>query len=188
MRLKLLFAAVALLGPAPVLAQATQPAAERNAKNWDVFQQLYPPRAILAREEGLVGFKVKIDGTGSPRECQVTHSSGHPLLDQETCQLVMLHATFKRPDGVSSSQQRVFEGTVNWRLPTTPASKPLTAPTQIAAGAGPEKVICKRVKKTGSNAAFERTCLTEREWKRATDESREPWDEMQGRKGSTSGN
>jgi hypothetical protein len=49
-------------------------------------------------------------------------------------------------------------------------------------------VICKRVKKTGSLVATERVCLSQTEWDRASAQSREPWDEMQGRKGMTSGN
>ena len=179
---------VALLWAVGGAAQAPDDKAARDSKNWQVLQQMYPARAIMAREEGLVGFRVRIDASGSATQCQVTHSSGHPLLDQETCQLITLHAVFKPAASVSGSQERSYEGVVNWKLPTSPLSAVPAAPQRIAAGTGPEKVICKRVKKTGSNAAFERTCLTQREWERATDESRAPWDEMQGRKGMTNGN
>lgn len=188
MGIRIFMAAVGLVSAVPALAQATDTKAERDSKNWEVFQQLYPARAILAREEGVVGFKVKIDATGNPTECAVTHTSGHPLLDNETCQLVMLHATFQRPEGSSLSQDRTYDGVVNWRLPTTPASKTLVAPKRIAEGAGPEKVICKKVQKTGSNAAFERVCLTQREWNRAAAEAQDTWGEMQGKKGMTNGN
>lgn len=177
-----------LFAAAPVFAEAPDAKGTRDAKNWDVLHQMYPARAILAREEGLVGFKVRIDAAGSATECTVTHTSGHPLLDQETCQLIMKHATFKRPEGVSLSQERSYEGVVNWKLPTTSKSAPVASPQRIAAGAGPEKVICKRIPKTGTLSAFERTCLTESEWKKATDQSREHWDELQGRKGMTNGN
>lgn len=178
MRRKCLFAAAALLTAAAALAQAPDASAERNAKNWDVLHQMYPARAVLAREEGLVGFKVKIDAAGTPTSCQVTHSSGHPLLDQETCQLIISHATFKRPEGSSLSQERSYDGVVNWKLPTTPATVVPAAPTRIAEAAAPDKIICKRTPKVGSNAAFERTCMTETEWKRTLKEGRETWEKI----------
>jgi hypothetical protein len=37
-------------------------------------------------------------------------------------------------------------------------------------------------------AGFERTCMTTREWARQSDDTKETWDELQGRKGSTKGN
>jgi TonB family protein len=158
---------------------------QRNAKNWDVLHSMYPKRALANREEGLVGFLVKIDAAGSPTECKVTHTSGHPLLDQETCQLIMIHATFKRPEGISLSQQRTYEGVVNWKLPSTPLAAVPAAPRPIAAAAAPEPIICRRVQKTGSHAAFERTCMTKREWDRAAAQTQEHWNELQGRKGAT---
>jgi outer membrane biosynthesis protein TonB len=54
---------------------------QRDAKNWEVLHSMYPKRALENREEGLVGFTVKIDAAGSATECKVTHSSCHPLID-----------------------------------------------------------------------------------------------------------
>src|SRR5919107_4230428 len=94
--------ATSLLVASPALAQAPAPeAAARNASNWDIFQKLYPARALAAREEGAVGFTVTLDSKGEVTNCQVTHSSGHPLLDQETCKLVTLNAQFKPDPGLS---------------------------------------------------------------------------------------
>ena len=153
----------------------------RNVRNWNVLHKLYPARALAAREEGMVGFTVRIDSSGTPTQCKITHSSGHPLLDLETCQLIMVHATFNRPAGASISQQRSYEGVVNWRLPTTTPTAVPTPPKAIAQSAAPEEMICKRVVKTGSNAAFERKCMTRSEWQRASNESKDPWDKIQGR-------
>ena len=147
---------------------------------------MYPKRALAAREEGLVGFTVKIDAAGSPTECQVTHTSGHELLDRETCQLIMVHATFKRPEGMSLSQQRVHEGVVNWKLPATPASVVPVAPEAVAAAQAPEKMICKRTLRTGSSAAFERTCMTQSQWEKATKQTQDWWRET-GKKGFSCG-
>jgi hypothetical protein len=49
-------------------------------------------------------------------------------------------------------------------------------------------MICKKTVRTGTIAGFERTCMSQREWARQTDEERELWEEVQGKKGSTSGN
>lgn len=190
--------AATVIAAAPSFAQAPvqqaaaspQPAvsaqqAKQNAINWDIFLKLYPPRARAAHEEGAVGFTVTLDSKGDVTDCQVTHSSGHPLLDQETCKLVTMNAVFNADPDASPSQKRTHQGMINWRLPDSTA--PVTAPTAVAANQAPEKIICKKTQKTGSNASFERTCMTAAEWAKQREEMKEPWDEMQGRKGSTHG-
>jgi len=77
------FIAVAFLTLAGIStgAQAPDQKAAQDALNWDIFQQLYPPRALAAHEQGAVGFTVTLDSKGEVANCQVTHSIGHPLLD-----------------------------------------------------------------------------------------------------------
>ena len=58
----------------------------------------------------------------------------------------------------------------------------------LADANAPEKVVCKKTVRTGTLAGFERTCMTQREWARQSDDEREMWQEVQGKKGSTSGN
>jgi len=174
-----------LLATAPAFAQAADQKAAQNAANWEIFQKLYPPRALAAKEEGAVGFKVTIDGTGAVTQCQVTHSSGHPLLDEETCNLITLHAEFKPETEGSRSQLRTREGVIAWKLPGS--STQLAAPRQLAAGSAPEKKVCKKTIRTGTLAGFERTCMTPTEWNRQADEMRQPWEDIQGKKGSTHG-
>jgi transmembrane sensor len=168
--------------PAPVAtAEASEDQALRalrEAKNWEVLHKLYPPRALAAREEGVVGFTVKIDGTGNPTSCKITRTSGHPLLDLETCQLIMVHATFKRPTGISRSQERSYEGVVNWRVPPTATVAAAPAPKAVAQASPPEELICKRIPQTGSNAAFQRKCMRRSEWQRVSRDNREPWDQQ----------
>jgi TonB family protein len=170
----------------PTYAQAADPNAARNAANWEVFQKLYPPRALAAREEGAVGFKVTFDDKGSVTQCEVTHSSGHPLLDQETCNLITLHAEFKAEQGLSGSQVRTREGMIAWKLPDSKAT--LSAPQALASASELDKVVCKKSVRIGTVAGIERTCMSKRQWARQTDEEREMWEEVQGRKGSTHGN
>jgi TonB family protein len=178
-------AVVALL-TAPAFAQVADPKTTLNVSNWEVFQQLYPRRALAAHEEGAVGFTVTLDSQGSVTSCQVTHSSGHPLLDQETCNLITLHAQFKPDPGLSPSQVRTTQGVINWKLPASLTVLP--PPMPVTEAVAPEKVVCKKTVRTGTLAGFERTCMTQREWNRQSDEAKQVWDEVQGRKGSSKGN
>jgi phage-related minor tail protein len=51
-----------------------------------------------------------------------------------------------------------------------------------------DKIICKKSQKTGSLVASDRVCMTQREWNRQSDDAKEMWDDIQGKKGSTHGN
>lgn len=186
MRVGGLIFAAGLLAAAPAFAQAPVPNAAQNASNWDVFLKLYPKRALAAREEGAVGFVVTIDQKGAVTQCKVTHSSGHPLLDQETCNIITLHAEFKPEPGLSGSQARTHEGMIAWKLPGS--DKPLNAPKALTQNSDLDKVVCKKSVRTGTLAAVERTCMTKRQWAQQSDEQKALWEEMQGKKGSTYGN
>jgi TonB family protein len=187
MVLRALGVAALLLSAPPTSAQTAQSQAAANAANWDIFLKLYPKRALEAREEGAVGFVVTLDSRGDVTDCKVTHSSGHPLLDQETCKLVTMNAVFRPDPNLGPSQTKTHEGMIAWKLPDS--TTPLTPPTAIAASSqAAEKVICKKSIATGTLASVERTCLTQREWNRQSDNAKEMWEDIQGKKGSTHGN
>ena len=186
MSVRSLIIAGATLVAAPAFAQTSDSNAALNVSNWDIFLKLYPARAIAAHEEGAVGFTVTLDSQGDVTDCKVTHSSGHPLLDQETCKLITLNAVFKPDPSLGPSQTKTHEGVINWKLPASTIV--LGAPQAISGDAAPEKVICKKNVRTGTLAGVERTCMTQRDWNRQSDETKQTWDELQGRKGSTRGN
>ncbi len=168
---------------AALTAQTSNPKAARDAINWEIFQKLYPPRAIAAHEEGAVGFIVSLDSKGDVTNCEVTHSSGHPLLDAETCKIVTLNAVFKADPGLGPSQTRTHEGLITWKLP---ASTTVLAPPQpVTALTAPEKMVCKKNVKAGTLAGYERICMTPTEWAKQSDEMKQPYDELQGKKGFT---
>jgi TonB family protein len=185
MRVQVVVAAIGILAAGPALADVPSATAAQNAANWDVFQKFYPARALAAHEEGAVGFSVTIDRTGAVTQCQVTHSSGHPLLDEETCNVVTLHAQFQPEQGLRNSQVRTHAGMIAWKLPgsTTQLQTP-----QAVAASELDKVVCKKTVRIGTLAGFERTCMTQRQWARQSDEMKQPWEDVQGKKGSTSGN
>ena len=96
----------AALAAVPASAELPAPKSAQDDLNWSIFEQLYPRRALEAHEEGAVGFTVTLDNKGEVTRCQVTHTSGHPLLDQETCQIVTLHAQFKPDPNLGPSQTK----------------------------------------------------------------------------------
>ena len=189
------FAALLIGAAAPALAATPADVKARNAQSWDVLFSEYPPRALAAGQQGLVGYKVKLDREGYATECEVTKPSGHAVLDEETCRLILNRATFK---GVRDSKGRrvatVAEGTINWVLPSQAASysgRPAaTSGLRIVDAPAPAtaKKICKRSLKTGTLATYERICLSQADWARHRDRNRDEWGELQGSKGSTRGN
>ena len=145
---RFLFLSAGLVVAMPAAAETSTAAQDaRNAANLNVLQSYYPKRALAAREQGSVGFRVKIDASGQASECQVTRSSGYPLLDKETCDLITLRAVFKRPEGVSGSQVSTHEGVVNWKLPDSMTIVTNGSPQRVASAAPPEKKVCKKTTK-----------------------------------------
>ena len=50
-----------------------------------------------------------------------------------------------------------------------------------------DRRVCKRALRTGSRAAFERTCMTVREWATQSDDQKKVWADEQAGKGFTNG-
>jgi TonB family protein len=186
--------AIGILGLAFVVAataQAETPAEQsaRLAQNWSTLQQHYPARARKAGEQGLVGFSIRIDKSGQPTNCEVTHTSGYRQLDDETCQLVLIHAKFKPvKDAQGNKINFVTEGVVNWQIPGAEGPSTPAIPAAVTAENAPEKMICKSNVKIGTLAGSERTCMSKRDWLRMTDEMKAPYDDFQGRYGFTTCN
>jgi TonB family protein len=177
-------AIVLVLAPVALAGAAAQ-AAPGDRQISEIIFQNYPPRALAAGEEGPVFFNVTLDKDATATSCQVTHSSGFPLLDEETCKLIVGHAVFKSArDANGRLVRQVTEGVVNWTLPghtPAPINAAVVAPKDL-----PEKQICKKTPRIGTIADVERTCMTAREWARQTDEMKQTWEDVQGKKGFTS--
>lgn len=180
MRIILATALVASLAAGSANSETAEQKAFRIAKNGEVVFNNYPPRALKAGEQGMVGFLLTIDKTGEPTECQVTHTSGYPLLDQETCVLISNYGVFKpvRDANGKVVRQARSHGYVNWQLPGQ--SRPASA-QQIAANNAPDKLICRRIERTGSLIAKDRICRTAREWARTQAERNRYISEVQGK-------
>ena len=159
--------------------------ADRDRQLHEIVFQNYPEHALAAGEEGPVFFTVTLDKEARPISCQVTHGSGYPDLDAETCNLIVQHAVFSAArDANGKITRQTTEGVVNWTLPGhAPAPINMTA---LAAGSKPEPQICRKALKTGTLASVERVCMTPTEWAKQGDDSKYPYQEMQGKKGFTS--
>jgi TonB family protein len=179
-----LFALATILLAQPALAEDQSSKSERNRQLSEIVFQNYPPRALAAGEQGPVFFVVTLDKDARATSCEVTHGSGHPLLDAETCELIVLHAVFNSAkDAHGHLVKQTAEGVVNWTIPGH-APEPTKA-LLLTSNNKPEKQICKKTVRIGTLADVERTCMTTLEWARQTDEERAMWSEIQGKEGSS---
>lgn len=109
----LIVAALLAAGAAPALA-GTEP--DRGAEANAAFAT-YPKESLAKGEQGVVRYKVKIDGRGRASRCEVTESSGFERLDQATCSLLMQRAKFTpAKDRRGRGRGSIYEGKVTWRL------------------------------------------------------------------------
>ena len=70
------------------------------------------------RLEGDVGFRVDVTPAGRVARCMITQSSGHPRLDEHTCQLIARRARFEPAlDRDGNPTTGNFSNRVIWRLP-----------------------------------------------------------------------
>jgi len=179
-----LFSAALMFAQAAVAAEGSKAGRDRQLS--EIVFQNYPPRALAAGEEGPVFFTVTLEKDAHPVSCQVTHGSGHPLLDQETCDLIVQHAVFSQSRDANGYLLKTTEGVVNWTLPGhTPA--PINLSPTVATAAKPEPQVCRKNIRVGSLAGFERTCMTPSEWAKQSQDSKQPWAEVQGAHGSSHG-
>ena len=66
------------------------------------------------------------------------------------------------------------------------AGAPPAPPVQpTVAGRSLDKVVCKRMKRTGSLVATSRLCMTRREWIRSAEINQNEWGQLQGVQGSS---
>ncbi len=128
---------IALLAPMPAAAQETDqrpevalkkkrgdksdPAKPRSNPGEWVRAEDYPTRASREGRTGTTTFKLDVGADGVPTRCEITLSSGHADLDEQTCKLVQLRALFfpeKNRKGNAIAGQ--YSNRVRWELPENP--------------------------------------------------------------------
>jgi TonB family protein len=124
-----LMAAASHREPATVAPEGAQPLG--STSTWFTTKD-YPQPAIVAHEQGTVGFQLDIDANGLPSDCHILQSSGSKLLDERTCTIMMARARFRPMTGVVKVRKgkngkvvasapgasvAVFRHAMVWKLP-----------------------------------------------------------------------
>lgn len=75
----------------------------------------YPRNAAIKGLSGKVDFALHIDARGMPVACEVTGTSGSPLLDKATCDSIVQKARFNPlPQGSVQPALRTYRSSVRW--------------------------------------------------------------------------
>jgi periplasmic protein TonB len=102
--------------PRPSLAARSVRAKGRPA-DW-VTTNDYPARDLREGNQGLARYSLLIGADGRVSSCVVTASSGHPGLDEATCQMVTRRARFEpATDETGARVQGSYSGSVRWVIP-----------------------------------------------------------------------
>lgn len=139
MRSVLLGFACSCLAITPVAAQtvAVPPVPDGAVTDW-VNPDDYPPASMRAGEEGRVSVQLDVDASGMVKGCQVTNSSGHPLLDARTCTVLTQRAHFRPARDVTGQAIAATTPVMSfrWQIPadTSPTSPPSADDRTIRGG------------------------------------------------------
>jgi protein TonB len=127
------FSILALAGAmvaAPAVAQQASPASAGvgatpvgNPGAW-FPADAYPPEAKAKGEQGRTAFTLDLDTQGRITSCNITQSSGSPLLDSTTCNLLVTNGRFKPAhDAAGKAVAGTWSSAMVWRL-NAPESPP----------------------------------------------------------------
>lgn len=79
----------------------------------------YPPEAWRNGEQGTVAVKLTVGPDGKVADCIVTHSSGSPSLDVQTCRILWTRAQFSPArDAEGNPVRDTYNQRIRWELPT----------------------------------------------------------------------
>ena len=107
-----LLVGVGAWAPVPAWAEPPRPIAGR------IGQEDYPRAAIRSEAQGRVEALLTISETGAVASCVIARSSGHKLLDETTCRLVLARYRFdpaRNREGKPIAVRAVLP--VVWSLP-----------------------------------------------------------------------
>ena len=77
----------------------------------------YPREALRKGWQGAVHVDLKVGANGRVRACAVSRSSGHKILDNATCRILIARARFKPArDSAGRPVEGHYQTHINWRL------------------------------------------------------------------------
>ena len=78
----------------------------------------YPAPALRLRQEGAVGYRIRVGPDGRADRCTILVSSRVPVLDRATCRILKARARFEPAlDGDGRPTFDTLTGSMTWRLP-----------------------------------------------------------------------
>jgi TonB family protein len=136
-------------------AAVPTPAVPLDRPSWFTAND-YPAEAMKKGAHGTVTFVVNVDAAGTPTACHVTKSSGEPILDQTTCNIILARAHFKPGvDSTGKSAPDTYSTNVVWALPSGPP--PGFHHAVIIDFTDPDHPVC-RIESNASNMQGLPTC------------------------------
>jgi TonB family protein len=119
--------ALVLVATAPEAAQTSPtPAKPLNSPMFWVTANDYPAEATRELAQGTTAFRLTIDSEGKVANCEIVESSKVPLLDTQTCSLILQRARFApATDDTGKPVQGSYRNRVTWRIPETSAKLPM---------------------------------------------------------------
>lgn len=109
-----------LPGPSELIRSGAYVTPAGDPASW-ISDADYPVAAKAARQSGVVGFVLTVDGDGTVSDCTVTQSSGSKLLDSTTCKLVSRRARFVAArDAENEPAAARWASRISWTLPPAP--------------------------------------------------------------------
>ena len=161
------FAVSAVLVAAPVTSGSSALAAASQTTASSIIERNYPAEALARGEQGVVEFAVDVDMQANIDSCVVTKSSGYPLLDAATCDVIVKHAHFAPAESAGKRVATTRAGRMAWKLPKShQANARLAGPpvVQTAEQLEAGRLICSKSVATGSVIKSMTYCLTKAEW------------------------
>ena len=103
---------------APVAAFDPVSAKPRNNPGEWLRDRDYKSSWVRREYQGVAGFRLDIAASGKVSGCRVTSSTGHPELDEATCELIQSRARFEPARGKNGEPVAgSFSSSVRWVLP-----------------------------------------------------------------------
>jgi TonB family protein len=97
-------------------SEAPQPTPIKTAP-W-ITTEDYPAKAVRGSWHGKTSYELRIKADGTVDECSITQSSGHPILDKKTCELLKKRARFIPPkDNHGNAMPSTYRSALTWGLP-----------------------------------------------------------------------
>ncbi|MCW1431550.1 energy transducer TonB [Novosphingobium sp. JCM 18896] len=104
--------------PSPTQTFTPRAAKPRNAPGGWATTNDYPSRDLREGNQGTTRFTLAIDANGRVQNCTVIASSGHPGLDQATCEKVSRRAQFEpATDGEGKRVPSTYTSAIRWQIP-----------------------------------------------------------------------